>query len=100
MTAPILVSPDTRQAALAGLPRTYAASFAGRAFLANGHRPGEGPYGRAIERAMAYVKPTMASDGYLGLGDRSGCFRCRIRHGGTTPGSGVIPGLMPSCCRS
>ena len=60
----------------AGEPRyrTAVASLAGLAFLANGHLPGEGPYGRAIERAMAYVKPSMASDGYLGRGDRSGMY--------------------------
>ncbi len=42
------------------------AGLAGLAFLANGHRPGEGEYGRVIDRAMNYVQQTMTSDGYLG----------------------------------
>jgi len=45
-------------------------SLAGLAFLANGHLPGEGPYGAVVERAMDYVQKTMTEDGYLGaIGD-------------------------------
>lgn len=54
--------------------RTAAASFAGLAFLANGHLPGQGDYGRVVERAMNYVKPTMAADGYLGQGHSAGMY--------------------------
>jgi hypothetical protein len=54
--------------------RTAVTSLAGLAFLANGYVPGDTAYGRVVERAMAYVKPTMAPDGYLGQGDRSGMY--------------------------
>ncbi len=54
--------------------RAAVASLSGLAFLANGHLPGEGPYGHAVERAMAYVRETMSPDGYLGQGDRSGMY--------------------------
>lgn len=50
--------------------RSAAASLAGLAMLANGHRPGEGEYGRVIDRAMTYVKGTMTADGYLGAADQ------------------------------
>ncbi|MCX5660341.1 MAG: terpene cyclase/mutase family protein [Planctomycetota bacterium] len=46
---------------------TAAASLAGLAFLAHGHLPHEpGPYGQAVERAMAHVRQSMTPDGYLG----------------------------------
>lgn len=45
---------------------TATASFAGLAFLANGHRPGKGRYGETIVRAMNYVKASMTPEGYLG----------------------------------
>ena len=51
--------------------RTAVASFAGLAFLANGHRPGDGAYGAVVDRAMAYVEGSMAPDGYLGGRDNS-----------------------------
>lgn len=54
--------------------RTAAASLAGLAFLANGHLPGDPVYGLVVERAMAYVKPSMNADGYLGQDDRSGMY--------------------------
>jgi hypothetical protein len=54
--------------------RTTTASLAGLAFLANGHLPGQGEHGRVVERAMAYVKPSMASDGYLGQGHSAGMY--------------------------
>jgi hypothetical protein len=46
--------------------RTATASFAGLAFLANGYRPGEGRYGRVIDRAMRFVQQSMDEEGYLG----------------------------------
>ncbi|MCZ7649477.1 MAG: hypothetical protein M5U26_30170 [Planctomycetota bacterium] len=49
--------------------RAAAASLAGLAFLANGHRPGDGPYGAVLERSMRYVRETMRPDGYLGASD-------------------------------
>ncbi|NQT92416.1 MAG: terpene cyclase/mutase family protein [Lentisphaerae bacterium] len=57
-------------------PRYRAAitSFAGLAFLANGHLPGRGEYGVVIQRAMDYVRNSMAPDGYLGQGDQSGMY--------------------------
>ncbi len=51
--------------------RTATASFAGLAFLANGHTPGKGEYGKAIDRTMQFVKPSMTPDGYLGTQDNS-----------------------------
>ena len=51
--------------------RTATASFAGLAFLANGHTPGEGDYGIATDMAMQFVKSTMTPDGYLGTQDNS-----------------------------
>lgn len=45
---------------------TAFASFAGLAFLANGHLPGRGEYGAVVDRAMRYVQGSMAPDGYLG----------------------------------
>ena len=50
------------------------ASLAGLAFLANGHLPGPEGYGPVVRKAMAYVKGTMAADGYLGQGDHSGMY--------------------------
>ncbi len=50
------------------------ASLAGLAFLANGHLPGPDGYGLVVRQAMAYVQGTMAGDGYLGQGDRSGMY--------------------------
>jgi hypothetical protein len=43
------------------------ASFAGLAFLANGHMPGRGKYSNEVTRALNYVKAGMTQDGYLGL---------------------------------
>jgi len=54
--------------------RTAVASFAGLAFLANEYLPGEGEYGKVVERAMNYVKPSMTSDGYLGQGASQGMY--------------------------
>lgn len=49
---------------------TAVTGLAGLAFLANGHLPGEGPYGDVVERAMEYVQSSMTSDGYAGsIGD-------------------------------
>ncbi|MBS3762475.1 MAG: hypothetical protein KGZ25_04120 [Planctomycetes bacterium] len=45
---------------------TAASSFAGLAFLANGHLPGKGEYGPTVERTMRYVQDSMTPDGYLG----------------------------------
>jgi hypothetical protein len=45
---------------------TAVASFAGLAFLANGHLPGKGDYSNVVVRAMNYVKASMTKDGYLG----------------------------------
>ena len=50
------------------------AGFAGLAFLANGHQPGQGEYGRVIDRAMEYVMGSMDAEGYLGQGDPSGMY--------------------------
>lgn len=54
--------------------RSAVASFAGLAFLANGHLPGEGEYGQVVEQAMRYVQGTMAADGYLGQGHGAGMY--------------------------
>jgi hypothetical protein len=54
--------------------RSAAASLAGLAFLANGHLPGDPVYGPVVERALAFVKPGMGPDGYLGQGDQSGMY--------------------------
>jgi len=54
--------------------RSAVASFAGLAFLANGHLPGEGEYGRVVERAMRHVQGSMAADGYLGQGQSAGMY--------------------------
>jgi len=54
--------------------RPAVASLAGLAFLANGHLPGDEPYGEVVERAMDYVMGTMRPDGYLGMDDRSGMY--------------------------
>lgn len=54
--------------------RTAVTSFAGLAFLANGYLPGQGEYGRVVERAMNYVKPSMGADGYLGQGNSAGMY--------------------------
>ena len=55
--------------------RPAVASLAGLAFLANGHLPGDnGPYGETVARALNYVMSSMARDGYLGQGDRSGMY--------------------------
>jgi len=54
--------------------RTTVASFAGMAFLANGHLPGQGEYGEATDAALKYVTASMAPDGYLGQGSRSGMY--------------------------
>lgn len=43
------------------------ASFAGLAFLANGHMPGSGKYSNEVTRAMNYVKAGMTPEGYLGM---------------------------------
>ena len=51
--------------------QTAVASLAGLAFLANGHTPGKGPEGEALERAMAYVQASMTPEGYLGARDQS-----------------------------
>jgi hypothetical protein len=49
---------------------TAVTSLAGLALMANGHLPGEGPYGNVVESAMAYVQSSMTSDGYVGsVGD-------------------------------
>ncbi len=45
---------------------TAATSFAGLAFLANGHLPGDEKYGETVRRAMRYVKDSMKENGYLG----------------------------------
>jgi len=42
------------------------ASFAGLAFLANGHMPGRGKYSNEVTRTLNYVKAGMTQDGYLG----------------------------------
>jgi len=49
---------------------TAAASLAGLAYLANGHRPGVGEYGPVIDRAMQFVQKSMSPDGYLGAKDQ------------------------------
>gem|GEM_PF-3888212 len=55
--------------------RPAIASLAGLAFLANGHLPGDsGPYGELLAKTLKYVMGTMANDGYLGQGDRSGMY--------------------------
>jgi hypothetical protein len=55
--------------------RPAIASLAGMAFLANGHLPGDkGPYGKTLARTLKYVTGTMAPDGYVGQGDRSGMY--------------------------
>lgn len=55
--------------------RPAIASLAGLAFLANGHLPGDdGPYGKTVAAALRYVMGTMAPDGYVGQGDRSGMY--------------------------
>lgn len=51
--------------------RTATASFAGLAFLANGHHPGRGAYGEAAARAMRFVQASMDSRGYLGARDNT-----------------------------
>jgi hypothetical protein len=45
---------------------TAATSFAGLAFLANGHLPGRGPHGENISHALGYVEKQMTPEGYLG----------------------------------
>jgi len=45
---------------------TATTSFAGLAFLANGHVPGKGEYGQVVTRAMRYVQASMTPDGYVG----------------------------------
>jgi hypothetical protein len=50
---------------------TAVASLAGLAFLANGHLPGKGEYGKVIDRSMAFVQAGMKDDGYLGGPDNS-----------------------------
>ncbi|HUU59634.1 MAG TPA: hypothetical protein VMZ50_08825 [Phycisphaerae bacterium] len=50
---------------------TATASFVGLAFLANGHRPGRGPYGQVLDRAMRFVQESMDAEGYLGGKDNS-----------------------------
>jgi hypothetical protein len=55
--------------------RPAIASLAGLAFLANGHLPGDdGPYGKTVAEALKYVMGSMAPDGYIGQGDRSGMY--------------------------
>jgi len=48
-----------------------ATSFAGLAFLANGHRPGRGPYGEVLDRAMRHVQASMDAQGYVGSKENS-----------------------------
>ena len=57
--------PDAGRWPSPGYP-TAVASFAGLALLANGHLPGQGETGQALDRAMRYVQTSMAPDGYLG----------------------------------
>jgi len=60
-----------------GLPnyRPAVASLAGLAYLANGYLPGdESQYGKVVAQSIKYVMNTMASDGYVGQGDRSGMY--------------------------
>ena len=55
--------------------RPAVASLAGLAFLANGYLPGtNAPYNKTVASALKYVTGTMASDGYIGQGDRSGMY--------------------------
>jgi len=46
--------------------QTTVASLAGLALLANGHLPGEGEAGKAVDRAMRYVQASMTPDGFVG----------------------------------
>lgn len=55
--------------------RPAISSLAGLAFLANGYLPGDdSPYGKVVAQSIKYVMRTMASDGYVGQGDRSGMY--------------------------
>jgi squalene cyclase len=40
-------------------------ALAGMAFMAGGHLPGRGPYGRTVEKALEYVLSCVRSDGYI-----------------------------------
>jgi hypothetical protein len=46
--------------------QTTVASLAGLALLANGHLPGEGEAGKAVDRAMRFVQASMTADGFVG----------------------------------
>ena len=54
--------------------RRAGASFAGLAFLANGHRPGVGEYGVVIDRALRYVLKGMDANGFIGEQYESGMY--------------------------
>lgn len=86
--------------------RTAATSLAGLAFLANGYLPGDPLYGSVVERAMAFVKPSMGPDGYLGQGDQSGmyihaiCTLFGLSYFGMTPQGGMDVELADWCRKS
>ncbi len=86
--------------------RTAATSFAGLAFLANGHLPGDDEYGRVVRRAMEYVRRSATPEGYLGGGNRSGmyihavCTLFGLSYLGMSPDQASEPELADWCRRS
>lgn len=68
-----------------------ATSLAIMAFLSKGHIPGEGPYGRALEKAIDFVLRTQQPDGLLAF---SGSGASRSTSGKTANYNHAIAGLM------
>lgn len=68
-----------------------ATSLAVMAFLSKGHVPGEGPYGRALEKAIDFVLRTQQPDGLLAYSGGGGG---RSTSGKTANYNHAIAGLM------
>jgi hypothetical protein len=60
---------SARRAEAEGRAHPGVTGFAGMAFLAAGHAPGRGPYGRVVERAIDYLLAGDPSDDYLSDSD-------------------------------
>jgi hypothetical protein len=50
---------------ISDVPHVGVSALAGIAFLAGGHAPGQGPYGRTVEATLRYLLSTIQEDGYF-----------------------------------
>jgi len=48
-----------------GLPHLGVTALAGMAFLSGGHLPGQGPYGKVVDRALDFVVRHVTESGYI-----------------------------------